>query len=246
MNFDYSGISPDMPEDVYSREVVSSSILQHTEERAQTMDYHAIEAMNLLPPELLTFVTPDDKNEVTLPAPPSKRPKLEPLSDAANRFGSLVTGTDTFATFSKRFLPDNTKLNTQWSLCTFQSWSSWWNEVHSDDPVPTDILKSTNAITLNKWLSSFVIEVRIKAGWKPISIKNNRYALKQHIKEVNRTAPNFLNEQDERFSGLCRTRDTVARQLCEEGIGAAVKHTEVLSYEEVLLWDRCCFSQVSF
>ena len=60
------------------------------------------------------------------------------------------------------------------------------------------------------------------------------------MKEVNPTAPNFLNKQDERFSGLHGTMDTVARQLiCEDGIGAAVKHTEALSYEEeVLLWDK--------
>ena len=64
MDFDFSGISPDMLEDVYSEEVVSSSILKRAEERVQTMDYHAIEAMNLLPPELLTFVKPDG-NEVT-------------------------------------------------------------------------------------------------------------------------------------------------------------------------------------
>ena len=73
------------------------------------------------PDMLEAFVKPDDENEGTLPAP-SKRPKLEPSSDATNRFGSLVTGTDTLATFSKGFVLDNTKLNTQWSLCT---WSSW-------------------------------------------------------------------------------------------------------------------------
>ena len=121
MDFDFSGISPDMLED---GEVASSSIPQRAEERAQTTDYHAIEAMNLLPPELLAFVKPDDENEGTLPAP-SKKPKVEPLSDATNRFGSLITGTDTLATFSKGFVPDNTKLNTQWSLRMFQSWSSW-------------------------------------------------------------------------------------------------------------------------
>ena len=33
------------------------------------MDYHAIEAMNLLPPELLAFMKPDEENEGTLPAP---------------------------------------------------------------------------------------------------------------------------------------------------------------------------------
>ena len=42
-------------DNVYSREVASSSILQHTEERAQTLNYDTIEAMDLLPPQLLAF-----------------------------------------------------------------------------------------------------------------------------------------------------------------------------------------------
>ena len=58
-----------------------------------------IEAMNLLPPELLAFMKTDDGDQEALPAP-SKRPKREPLCDATNRFGYLVTGTNTLATFS--------------------------------------------------------------------------------------------------------------------------------------------------
>ena len=84
----------------------------------------------------------------------------------------------------------------------------------------------------------FVIEVRKQDGSKCTSktIDLLLAGLKWHIKEVNPTAPNFLNDQDERFSGLRGTRDTVACQLREEGI---MKHTEVLSHEEeVLLWDR--------
>ena len=42
----------------------------------------------------------------------------------------------------------------------------------------------------------------------------------------------FLSKQDQRFAGLHGTRDTVACQLWEEGIGVAVNHTKVLSYEE--------------
>ena len=60
--------------------------------------------------------------------------------------------------------------------------------------------------------------------------------LKRHMKEISPSAPNFLNEEDDRFRG---TRDTVARQLREEGIGASVKHAEVISHEEkALLWER--------
>ena len=80
------------------------------------MDYHAIEAMNLFPPELLTFmklmIATKDLFLLQI-----KDLNLKPLSDATNQFGSLVTGTNTLATLSKGFVSDNTKLNTQWPLC---------------------------------------------------------------------------------------------------------------------------------
>ena len=42
-----------------------------------------------------------------------------------------------------------------------------------------------------------------------------------------------------RFVGLRGTRDTVSRQLREQGVGAKVKHAAVISYEEEsALWDR--------
>ena len=58
-------------------------ILLHAEERAETIDYDTIEAMNLLSPELLAFLNADDADQEALPAP-SKQPKLEPLCDATN------------------------------------------------------------------------------------------------------------------------------------------------------------------
>jgi len=41
------------------------------------------------------------------------------------------------------------------------------------------------------------------------------------------------------FAGLRGTRDTVARQLREAGVGASVKHHEVISREEEnMLWSK--------
>ena len=54
--------------------------------------------------------------------------------------------------------------------------------------------------------------------------------------KVNPCVPNFLDEKDPCFAGLRETRYTVARQLREEGVGAAVKHTEVISSTE----ESCC------
>ena len=75
-----------------------------------------------------------------------------------------MTDGDTLATFSKGFIPENTKQNTQWVVRAFEARSTWRNSVYVDDPVPSDILNSCNAVALNKWLSLFVIEARKQDG----------------------------------------------------------------------------------
>ena len=87
-------------------------------------------------------------------------------------------------------------------------------------------LTSCDAVALNKWLSLFVIEARKQDGtrYPSRSIHMLLAGLNRHMKEISPSAPNFLSEEDDRFRGLHGTRDTVARQLREEGIGASVKH----------------------
>ena len=59
------------------------------------------------------------------------------------------------------------------------------------------------------------------------------------MKSVDPILPNFFVENDYRFDGLRGTRDTVSRQLREDGVGSSVKHAEVITYEEEdKLWDR--------
>lgn len=117
--------------------------------------------------------------------------------------------------------------------------------MYEDDCTPGNILTSGDAVALNKWFSLFVIEARKQDG--------NRYpsktidfllaGLKRHMKELNPSSPNFLNEEDDHFKGLRGTRDTVACQLCEQGIGTSIKHVKVISHEEeALLWDQGMFS----
>ena len=57
------------------------------------------------------------------------------------------------------------------------------------------------------------------------------------MKERNPSAVDILSEKDPRFAGLHGTRDTVARELREAGMGAAVQHTPVFkTVEEERLW----------
>ena len=64
------------------------------------------------------------------------------MKDISNRFGSCITDGETLTTFSKGFVPANTKQNTQWAMRTFEAWSAWRNGVYQDDRVPSDVLTS--------------------------------------------------------------------------------------------------------
>ena len=109
------------------------------------------------------------------------------------------------------------------------------------DAVPGNILFSCDAVALNRWLSLFVVEARKKDGsrYPSKTLTILLCGLKKYMTKVNLCVPNFLNEKDARFAGLRGTRDTVAHQPCEKGVGAAVKHTKVISSkEESLLWSQ--------
>ena len=68
----------------------------------------------------------------------------------------------------------------------------------------SDILSSGDAVTLNKWLSFYVIETRKQDGQRyPASTLNLLLCgLKRYMKKQNPAAPNFLDENDDRFAGL--------------------------------------------
>ncbi len=62
--------------------------------------------------------------------------------------------------------------------------------------------------------------------------------LKCHMKQLNPEAVDILSEKDPKFTGLRGVRDTVARELRKDGIGATVKHTDVFTFEvENHLWE---------
>ena len=101
---------------------------------------------------------------------PAKRHKTEAvdiyvkkLLTPANRFEGVTTS-DQLATYSEGFVPANTEANTDWAFRNFTAWADWRVTENSDDPVPSDILSCGDAVALNKWLSSYVIETRKKDG----------------------------------------------------------------------------------
>ena len=193
--------------------------------------------------KLLEDVVPlAEEKENQDPAPEVKRAKLDvtPRSKKQSKRFENIAASPELASSSKGYIPPNTEANTQWAVRTFDAWRTWRSTAKPEDPVPEDILSCADAGVLNKWLSLFVLEAQKLEGSKYPSNTLNMLlsGLKRYMVRSNPDTPNFLDEKDPRFSGLRGTRDTVSRRLREEGVGASVKHTAVISYdEESALWE---------
>ena len=129
-----------------------------------------------------------------------------------------------------------------WAVRNFQDWVSWRNELEPDNgPVPSDLLFTSSATELNKWLSYFIAETRKKDGkeFPSSSITLLLQGIRRFMKSHNPEAPNFLDERNPDFEGLRAVRDNVSRHLRSSGIGAQIKHTEIISVsEECSLWSQ--------
>lgn len=109
-----------------------------------------------------------------------------------------------------------------------------------DDLVPDDLLENSDPALLNKWLSLYILETR-RADGKRFTAKSLECLLAgilRYMRSKNPSTSNFLDENDPNYAGLRGTRDTVTRQLRADGIGASVKHAEVITREEEeQLWE---------
>lgn len=161
--------------------------------------------------------------------------RISPLSDS--RFGNTITTDEELAQCGRGFVPKATKDNTRWAVKNFNEWKEWRCPT---SVIPDDLLEGKDAVALNKWLSLYVKETRRKdqKQFPSKSIDLLLAGLKRHMKELNpETAIDIFDEKDTRFNGLRGMRDTRARQLREDGVGANVKHTSVFSEtEEEKLW----------
>ena len=216
--------------------VVSKSILKKAEIGAANVELFSLSPKRIMDDLILSWVAGfeavstelfDCEKENLGLENPAKRLKTEagntdvrkPLA-TANRF-ECVTTSDQLATFSEGFVPATTEANTEWAVRNFEAWADWRIAQNPEDPVPSDILSSGDAVALNKWLSLYVIETRKHHGGRyPVSTLSLLLCgLKRHMKKVNPAIPNFLDENNDRFAGLRGNRDVVARKLHEDGVG---------------------------
>ena len=172
----------------------------------------------------------------------SKRNSTAPYAHLEDQFGETTLPENTVKSLSVGFVPKNTTANTMWAVRNFQDWVSWRNELEPDNgPVPSDLLFTSSATELNKWLSYFIAETRKKDGkeFPSSSITLLLQGIRRFMKSYNPEAPNFLDERNPDFEGLRAVRDNVSRHLRSSGIGAQIKHTEIISVsEECSLWSQ--------
>ena len=64
---------------------------------------------------------------------------------------------------SVKFIPKNTKKNTNWSVKNFTEWRDYHNSI-SEDQCPENLLEVPNPVLINKWIARFMAETRREDG----------------------------------------------------------------------------------
>lgn len=101
------------------------------------------------------------------------------------RFGSPKSSS-VMDSFRKGYVPSNTKKNTSWALGVFNTWREERNkDEKSAEQCPLDLLERPTALSLNHWLTYFVVEARRADGqpYPPNSINNILAGLYRYSRE---------------------------------------------------------------
>ena len=138
----------------------------------------------------------------------------------------------------------NTAKNDVWASNVFQDWVKERNVRFPDstnDQCPENILETSDAEQLARYLSWFVIEVRKRNGsrYPPSTIHLILCGL-QRIMRLKNAAPfDIFSKRDVRFNPLHKTMESVFQQLHNEGVGTVVQHTSIITAtEEASLWAK--------
>ena len=105
--------------------------------------------------------------------------------------------------------------------------------------MPGNVLESSDAAIVNRWLSLFVTEVRNKKGqpYPPSTIHQLLCGLQRIMQQEHNSSFQFFDKTNKEFDGLRAAFDRVCRQLHNEGLATMTKRSGFLTLEEEdLLW----------
>ena len=185
------------------------------------------------------------------PCPIRKGKKLKlSLSKRKGKYAANQENPERFAfigeakveSLEKRFVPKNTDSSTKWALSNFLAWRETRNTTRNEpeSQVPEDLLISSDAAVLCKWLTFYVAETRKKDGseYPPKTVYLLLSGLLRHMRSRNASCPNFLDTSNPNFATFHNALDNVFRDLRSKGVGAQVRQTEAFSREdEEALWE---------
>ena len=142
---------------------------------------------------------------------------------------------------SKGTIVPNTEKCTVWAMRVFDQWRKERNALSDNvEKCPTNLLEKADPVKVNHWLSYFVVEARREDGkpYPATTLYQLLAGLLRYARSKNKECPNFLDKKDTCFAELTGTCESVTRQLCEQGVGANVKHAEIITpEEEEQLWN---------
>ena len=202
-----------------------------------TASFDTVESREVVEAQNVVLVGPSSGDKIKMYAGASAGAKADKENQlTSSRF--VAESKKTLETYSKGFVPECTKANTKWAVDNFEAWVGWRNSLDVDEKdlelVPENLLTEGTSEELNYWLSLYIMETRKKDGSRypsnTLTLLLN--GLRRYMKGINPYCPNFLDDKDPAFAGLRGVRDNVSRELRSAGIGAAVKHTNVITYEE--------------
>ena len=87
----------------------------------------------------------------------------------------------------------NTQSSNDWALRNFRAWMEHRNTAAPDDPVPPNLLSSSDAATLCKWLCCYVQETKKENGQAyPASTLRSLLAILQRMMHANKGTLQYL------------------------------------------------------
>ena len=141
---------------------------------------------------------------------------------------------------AKGVIPTNTAMNTKWAEKNFLAWVEQRATSVPGDPVPADLLKSSNQPEICKYLQCFVLETRKEDGepYPPASLRSLLSGLNR-ILQSNGATFSILDKFNPCFRALLKTLDSQSSKLHSHGIGAERKSAiPIQSEHEDLFWEK--------
>lgn len=141
----------------------------------------------------------------------------------------------------KGFVPANTKKANNWSRRIFDQWWEHRNSNSTEEKCPPNLLENPDAVSLNYWLSRFVVEAHREDSepYPAFTIVNLLAGLYRYSKQCDPRCPNFMDKNNHAFRDLIGAQQVKFRELQQQGVGTVVKHAPVITQEEEdRLWEK--------